>query len=185
MWQDHIWIFLRRIFGDEFVQKLFMRCIQWTHVCNDIKSEARYERHDEIVIHLYNESPTEWFRKYATEAYTSTWDGPYWGYASKSTIQELAKRVNVFGPIAGIFGRDLEYELVTKNRYDRIPPNIIETSVDNRPGSLNKDHFETEPKSNWSTMNQAASSSYQRSYNRDWTKLQILCTVSIGFNQRG
>ena len=129
--------------------------------------KALYERQDAIVTHLFNENPTEWFRKYATETYMSTWDGRYWGYVSKSTIQELAKRVNVFGPIAGIFGRDLEYELVTKSRYHWIPPKIIENSIDNHPGSLNKDHFEAEPTSNWSTMNQGASSSYRWSYNRD------------------
>ena len=165
MWQEYRWIFLRRILGDEFVQKLFMRCIQWTYVCNDIKDATLYERQDAIVNHLFKENPTEWFRKYAVETYMSTWDGRYWGYVSKSTIQELAKRVNVFGPIAGIFGRDLEYEVVSKSRYKWIPTRVIENSIVNNLGSLNNDHFEEEPTStNWSTMNQATSSSYRRSY---------------------
>ena len=116
MWQEPRWIFLRRMFGDEFVQKLFMRCIQWTLVCNDIIKEPLYERQDAIVIHLFGENPKAWFSKYKEDTYMSTWDGRYWGYVLKARIQDLAKRVNIFGPIAGIFGRDLEHDLVTNHR---------------------------------------------------------------------
>ena len=77
-----------------------MRCIQWTYVCNDIKNEALYERQDAIVTYLFNENPKEWFGRYADATYMATWDGRYWGYVSKAAIQELAKRVNVFGLIA-------------------------------------------------------------------------------------
>ena len=99
--------------------------------------------------------------------YMSSWDGRFCGYVSKTTIQELAKRVNVFGPIAGIFGRDLEYEVAThKGRFNWIPTKVIDNSIDNRPGSLHKDHFEEGPTNsmNWSGTNQAQSSGYGWSY---------------------
>ena len=153
MWQEPRWIFLRRMFGDEFVQKLFMRCIQWTLVCNDIIKEPLYERQDAIVIHLFKENPKVRFAKYKDDTYMSTWDGRCWGDVSKARIQDLAKRVNIFGPIAGIFGRDLEHDLVTNHRTEKIPHMQIESSIDNHPGSLHRDDFKEEPKSSWSTMN--------------------------------
>ena len=72
MWQENRWTFLQRFFGDEFAQKLFMRCIQWTYVCNDIKDEALHVRQDAIVTHLFREDPKAWFRQYGQDTYMST-----------------------------------------------------------------------------------------------------------------
>ena len=72
----------------------------------------------------------------------STWDGQFWGYVSKATIQELGKRVNILGPLAGVFGRDLELEVAThQGRFNYIPTRTIETSIEDHLGALLKEHF--------------------------------------------
>ena len=37
MWMEDRWTFVRRMLGDKFTQKLFIRCIIWIYVNNDIK----------------------------------------------------------------------------------------------------------------------------------------------------
>ena len=182
MWQEPRWTFLRRMFGDEFVQRLFMRCIQWTLICNDIKGYQLYERQDAIVFHLFDQEPTKWFSKYKDDTYMATWDGRWYGYVSMAKIQELAKRVNIFGPIAGVFGRDLEHRIVTRQCVEQIAPMYIESSIINHPGSLHRDDFQEEPRTKWSKTKLELSSSYEwRSYDRD-KRSYTLCKVSLGFN---
>ena len=56
------------------------------------------------------------------------------------------------GLLAGIFGRDLELEVAThQGRFNHIPTRTIETSIENHPGALRREHFEVEPAktSNW------------------------------------
>ena len=53
MWLEDRWTFVRRMYGDEFTQKLFMRCLTWNLTNNDIKDFALRSRQDAVVIHVF------------------------------------------------------------------------------------------------------------------------------------
>ena len=137
MWLEDRWIFVRRMCGDEFTQKLFMRCITWTLMNNDIKGQALQVRQDAVVGHLFRDDPKTWFRRYTQDTWMTRWDAQCQGYVSQRTLQEISKKVNILGPIAGVFGRDLEMELTTQQgRSDVIPSRVIEYSIANRNRTL-------------------------------------------------
>ena len=125
--------------------------------------KALQMRQDAIVSHLFQEDPKSWFKMYGQDTYMPHWDGNYCGFVSKNTIFELSKKVNILGPLARVFRRDLELEVAThQGRFDYIPTRVIETSIENHPGALRRDHYEVEPSkaSSW-TCAPVQSSSYK------------------------
>ena len=164
MWLEDRWVFIRRMYGDEFTQKLFMRCLTWNLGCNDIKDGALKERQDAVVIFLFREDPRGWFRKYPLDTYMEFWDGSCQGYVNQNMMFKLSKKVNILGPIAAIFGRDVELHISTHAGWfgSCIPVSTIERPIDSHFGTLCKEHFEDKPGgvSTWTRTTGQSSGSY-------------------------
>ena len=91
------------------------------------------------------------------------WDGSRKGYITQKTVYELSKKVNILGPIAAIFGRDLELRIATeREQFYSIPVSIIEASINSHNGTLRKHHFEDNPTegSAWTRQQGQSSGSY-------------------------
>ena len=64
--------------------------------------------------------------KEATEV--STWDGRAYGFVGHPYLEKLSSQIGCLGPIAGLFGRDIEQEIMSmKTNY--IPHIRFENSV--------------------------------------------------------
>ena len=100
-----------------FSQKFFMRCYTWNLTCNGIKDQALKERQDAVVEHLFKQSPQSWFKEYAYDTYMEYWDGSKKGYILQNTTFRISKKANILGPLAAVFGRQLEYKIATLNEW--------------------------------------------------------------------
>ena len=164
MWLEDRWTLVRRMYGDECTQKLFMRCFTWNLTNNDIKEFLLRSRQDCLVTHVFGQYPPDWFKKYSQDTWIEFWDGSCQGYISQTTLYHLSKKVNILGPIAAVFGRDLEYKICTHEGYydDCIPAEAIQQSIENHNGTLSKDSFENTSTwdNSWTRSSGQSSGSY-------------------------
>ena len=122
-----------------------MQCMNWNYQCNDIAGDELQSRQDAIVRFIFHDEPREWFKTFNKSTYMTFWDGSTKGYVSQRTMWQLSKKVNILGPIAAIFGRDLELEIATAEQFQTIPVSTIEQSIETHNGTLRKEHFEDRP----------------------------------------
>ena len=70
MWQEDRWVFLRRMYGSELVQKLFMQCLTFIYGINDIKGAYFHDIQNTIVTELFGMDQRSFFDKINKK----TWD---------------------------------------------------------------------------------------------------------------
>ena len=63
MWMEDRWVLLRRIYGSELIQKLFMQCLTFIYGCNDTKGSYFHEIQDTIVTDLFDQDQRSFFDK--------------------------------------------------------------------------------------------------------------------------
>ena len=136
------WVFLRRMYGSELVQKLFMQCLTFIYGCNNIKGSYFHEIQNTIVTELFDEDQRSFFDKINKNTWVQYWDNSYEGYISQTAAHYLSKKISVMGPTAAIFGRDFELFINEEYRLGACPIDKIEASINGSTGALNKGSFE-------------------------------------------
>ena len=142
MWLEDRWVLLRRIYGSELVQKLFMHCLTFIYGCNDVKGQYFHEVQDVIVSQLFRQNPWYYFDDVKKDTWIHYWDGSCQGAISSVTAHTLVKQINISGPTAGVFGRNFELFLSEEYHIATCPVETIERSVNGQNGTLTKRSFE-------------------------------------------
>ena len=117
VWTEDRWIFVRRMVGDEFAQKLFYKVCAFIWTVNGVSKGREMQQYQDAVIEDIFEwqDKMEFVRKEKEPTEVSTWDGQFWGYISHSYLEKLATQISCLGPIAGVYGRDIEQEIMSQH----------------------------------------------------------------------
>ena len=138
MWLEYRWVFVRRFYGSEFAQKLFIMVWNWIYALNDIRGTTYYELQDEFVRYVFGMEPIYWFRTFRASTSVIYWDNSLQGVVSYDTLQALSKMVGIFGPTAAVFGREFEDFLINEQEAVTISIERMEQSIRNSSGALSK-----------------------------------------------
>ena len=120
VWTEDRWTFVRRMVGDEFAQKLFYKVCAFIWTANGVPQGKEMQQYQDAVIEeiFHWRDKMEFVRNEKEPTEVSTWDGKYYGHISHAYLEKLATQISVLGPIGGLYGRDIEQELMaSKNSY--------------------------------------------------------------------
>ena len=114
VWTEDRWIFVRRMVGDEFAQKLFYKVCAFIWTVNGVPKGREMQQYQDAVIEtvFHWRDKMDFVRKEKEPTEVSTWDGQYYGSISHSYLEKLATQISCLGPIAGLYGRDIEQEIM-------------------------------------------------------------------------
>ena len=155
MWLEDRWVFLRRMYGSELVQKLFMQCLTFIYGINDIKGAYFHDIQNTIVTELFGMDQRSFFDKINKKTWVQYWDNSCEGYITQTTAHYLSKKISVMGPTAAAFGRYFELFINEEYRLGACPIDKIEESISKSTGTLNKGSFE----GNWAPWRSQSCSS--------------------------
>merc|ERR1712112_270953 len=79
--------------------------------------------------YVFKDSGHEFCRTYMERTWVESWDHKCAGYVSSDDMMALAKRVNNFGPVAGLLGREFEWWLQNHASSELIPVALMHTSI--------------------------------------------------------
>ena len=117
--------------GDDFCQKVFYKVCTFIWCANDLRTGHILQAHqDALICHVFGYKDKHDFlnkEKEATEV--STWDGRHRGFFPHKALIDMANWVNILGPLAGIYGRDIEQYLMHHDRTTLIPEHKFNESV--------------------------------------------------------
>ena len=85
---------------------------------NDIKPGPRLRELQDILIEdvFGYQDKREFVKKEKSATEVSTWDGRYRGFMSYKDLSTMTGWINIFGPLAGMYGRDIEQYLMRADR---------------------------------------------------------------------
>ena len=63
MWIEDRWVLLRRVYGSELTQKLFIQCLTFIYTVNNVKGSYFHAIQDTIVRELFDQEPRDFFEK--------------------------------------------------------------------------------------------------------------------------
>ena len=81
-------------------------------------------------------------------------------YVSQNTAHYLCQKINIFGPIAAIWGHDFELFIATEYQLNTCPVDKLENSIQNTWGTLSKKSLDERPSGN---------SSWGRTEHQTWS----------------
>ena len=113
---------------------------------------------DALIDNIFGHRDIQYFVKnQKTDTVVTTFDGYYTGFLAYEDLERLGRQICILGPIAGVFGRQLEQYLISPNRKlseEYIPVDEIQRSIDEAPCALKKSWLFDEPKVKvWSKNN--------------------------------
>ena len=139
MWVEHRWTFIRRFFGVDFTQKLFIMVWNWIYAQHDIRGRKYYNLQDAFVHYMFGTEPILWFQTFKKETWVQYWDNSHRGLMNYDAMMALSKVVGIFGPTAAIFGREFEESLIREPDAVLMPAERIEQSIRTSAGALTKE----------------------------------------------
>ena len=123
MWLEDRWVFVRRVLGTEFVQKLFILCLTFIYTVNDIKGDYFHDVGDAIVTGVFNDIPHEFFKKRDQATWVSFLDAS--GYLSQDQAYQLSRKISMIGPTAALFGQEFELYMLDEEEFTTCPVDIF------------------------------------------------------------
>ena len=159
MWLEDRWIFVRRIYGSTLAQKLFIQCLNFIYGLNGIRGAYFHAIQNAIVRELFDLEPKDFFAEINKDTWVHFWDQRAEGFITQNTAHYLAKRINMMGPTAAIFGKDFELFMLEEETFTTCPVEILIESIRTCRGTLNRQSFENDnrwQKASWSQSNWTA-----------------------------
>ena len=122
------------MYGDDLVQKFFYQFMTTTWILADIdKGKELRNYQDALIDSVFGHRGIETFVKnQKTDTSVTTYDGYYTGFLAYKDLEQLGRQICVQGPIAGVFGRQLEQWLLRPDRNmsdEYIPTKLILKSI--------------------------------------------------------
>ena len=135
---------------------------------------------DALIDNIFGHRSIDYFVKNPkTDTIVTTFDGKFTGYLVYDDLAQVGRQICVLGPIAGVFGRQLEQWLISPHRKlneEYIPVEVIQRSIDEAPCVLKKSWLRDTPlKEAWSKDNDEwddECSDYDTQYTERRAKMQ-------------
>ena len=90
------WILCRRMAGDGLCQEAFYGVCTFIWLANGIQTGTEIQ----------------WYQDSIIENVCQSKNGQYSGYLSYKDLKKLVKQICILGPLAGMYGRDIEQEMM-------------------------------------------------------------------------
>jgi len=150
IWVEDRWVFVRRMFGDELISKIFYRVISWIWTSSDLDTYAKQQLQNELLWEMFRQRGTHFCRDYQSRVAVTSWDNRNQGYVTYNRIHQLAQNVALFGPVGGILGRHVEHELQLNPMLHLLSTSLMQRAQ--KESKVLKDNdLETESWSYWDT----------------------------------
>ena len=100
VWTEDRWIFVRRMVGDEFAQKLFYKMCAFIWVANGVEKGKEIQMYQDALIEdVFGwRNKMDFVKKEKEPTEVSTWDGKYYDPISHLNLERLATQISVLGP---------------------------------------------------------------------------------------
>ena len=137
--------------GDNLGQKLFYGfwTITWILIGVD-KGKELHKYQDALIDNVFGHRSIQYFvANQRTDTVTNTFDGRFRGFLAYEELSLFGKQICVLGPIAGIFGRQLEQFRISPDRRKNecyIPERVIQRSIEDAPIVLKRSWLYNVPK---------------------------------------
>ena len=132
VWIEDMWIFGRRMVGDEFCQKVFYFMCTWIWLTNDVEKGDVIRSYQGACIKnvfLYS-NPKLFVRGEKESTKIESWDGRDHGFYSYDMLKKLGSQIGILGPLAAMFGRDIEQEIMFSTRGTYLLERLFRKSVE-------------------------------------------------------
>ena len=117
--------------GDELCQKLFYKVCAYIWTTNDIAMGEDIQHYqDAVITEIFGYTDKRDFIKTERQpTEVTTWDGKDRALASHSYLEKMVTEIGIFGPLAAVYGREIEQLLMGPNMPTLIPEKIFSESV--------------------------------------------------------
>ena len=82
-----------------------------------------------MLFEMFGMNGVKFSRAYTYKVQVPSWDDRHLGWINTNRLHQLAQRVALFGPLAGILGRGLEHELQANPLLNLLSYPLMETST--------------------------------------------------------
>ena len=134
-------VFSRRTFGDEFCQKVFYLVCTFIWLANKVEISLR-EYQNALIEDVFGYWDAKGFiqtLKSPTEV--MTFNGKNRGFISEAHMTFLVQQVGIFGPLAALFGRDIEQEIIKSTCWYSVKESLFQESIDNSKTAIGEASF--------------------------------------------
>ena len=131
VWIEDRWMFIRRMAGDELCQKLFYKVCAFIWAANDITLGENIQKYqDAVITEIFGYTDKrDFLRTERQPTEVTTWDGKDRALISHSYLERMATEIGILGPLAAVYGRDLEQLLMGPNPPTIIPEKLFNESI--------------------------------------------------------
>ena len=142
VWTEDRWIFCRRMNGDEICQILFYHLATFIWVKNKLSDEQINEHQLSLLTTVFNVSEIREFKeKLETPVSVTTWDGQTRVWMSVDQVDRMYREMCLLGPMAAMFGREVQQTLMSPQPPTKIPVEDFQYSVNSGRASLSQDRI--------------------------------------------
>ena len=139
VWTEDRWIFCRRMSGDEICQILFYHLATFIWVKNKLSDEQIHEHQVSLLTSVFNVSEIREFKeKLDNPVQVTTWDGQTRVWMTVDQVDRMYKEMCLLGPMAAMFGREVQQTLMSPNPPNKIPVEDFQYSVNSGRASLSQ-----------------------------------------------
>ena len=113
VWTEDRWTFCRRMAGDELCAVLFYKMATFIWRSNEIQGDEMREYQDALIEHVlgYNYKQ-DFMPKLRSALSVVSWDGKNQITLEANYIEKMCKEVLLLGPLAAMYGREIEQILI-------------------------------------------------------------------------
>ena len=139
VWTEDRWIFCRRMAGDELCAVLFYKMATFIWRSNEIQGHDMREYQDALITHVFGYTyKDDFLPKLKSSLSVVTWDGKNQVRLDSEYIERMFKEVLLLGPLAAMYGREIEQILIQNYMPEMVSEDEFAFSVQQGRASIKK-----------------------------------------------
>ena len=112
------------------MSKLFYKVCALVWTTNDITMGENIQKHqDAVITEVFGYKEKDFLRNERKPTEVTTWDGKDRALVSHAYLEHMAREIGILGPLAAVYGRDIEQLLMEPNPPTVIPEKFNESIV--------------------------------------------------------
>ena len=150
VWTEDRWILCRRMAGDDLCQRLFYKLATFIWRTNQIEGDLMRAHQDKLITTVFNyDNRREFLDKVDHPLTVETWDGKICAFMSVDYVGEMFREVCFLGPLAAMYGREVQQLLMANDTPDKISMEDFQYSVDMGRRSIKQAALRSSAKRNY------------------------------------
>ena len=139
VWLEDRWTFCRRMVGDDVCQVLFYHMATFIWKQNDLRGESLNRHQMTLVTKVFGIlNVGEFMSRMSNPLLVPTWDGKTRVWMKQEQMVRVHKESCIFGPLAALFGREVQQLLMVNPNAKLILQTEFQHSVDSGRVSLSQ-----------------------------------------------